>query len=165
LLLFFARYLCEVHLTRREMVARLQRPEVTAAQQFIEQHCTQRLTLARVAAAVGLSPAHFSAVFHRETKMTFTRYVQHRRAAQAARLLRDRQRRVTDICFACGFNSLTHLNRVFRKFHGCAPMQYRRRLRENDALYALDGPGLTGATGHAVLGLGRASGKRSRVRQ
>jgi AraC-like DNA-binding protein/ligand-binding sensor protein len=126
LLTFFARYLCEVRLTLREMVTRMQRPEITAAQQFIEQHCADPLTLARVAARVGLSPAHFSGVFHRETKMTFTAYVQHRRAAQVARQLRDGHRRITDICFVCGFNSLTHLNRVFRKFYGCSPLQYRR---------------------------------------
>jgi AraC-like DNA-binding protein/ligand-binding sensor protein len=137
LLLFFARYLCEVQLTRREIAAGRQRPEVTAARQFIEQHCAAPLTLARVAARAGLSPAHFSSVFHRETKMTFTGYVQHRRAAQVARQLRDPQRRVTDICFACGFNSLTHLNRVFRKFYGCSPMQYRRGLLGDNAAQVL----------------------------
>jgi len=63
--------------------------------------------------------------------MTFTRHVQQRRIARAVRLLRDPQRTITEICFACGFNSLTHLNRVFRKFHHCAPTEYRGRLRRS----------------------------------
>jgi AraC-like DNA-binding protein/ligand-binding sensor protein len=129
LLCFFARYLCEARLTLQEVVARFQRPEITAAQQYIEAHCTDDLTLAQVAARVGLSPAYFSALFHGETKTTFTRHVQQRRAARAARQLRNLQRSITDICFATGFNSLTHLNRVFRRFYGCSPIQYRRRLR------------------------------------
>jgi len=57
LLRFFARYLCEARLTLRQTVARLQRPEITAAQQFIEDHYADDLTLAQVAAHVGLSPA------------------------------------------------------------------------------------------------------------
>lgn len=130
LLCFFARYLCEAHLTLQQMVARYQRPEITAAQQFIEARCTDRLTLAQVAAHVQLSPPHFSTLFHQQTKTTFTRYVQQRRAAKAARQLRDGRRPITEICFACGFNSLTHLNRVFRKFYGCAPSQYRRQSQQ-----------------------------------
>jgi len=127
LLSFFARYLCEANLTLQQAIARLRRPEILAAQDYVNVHFADNVRLAQVAGHVGLSPIHLSMLFHRETGMTFTHYLQQRRATQAARLLPDRRQSITDICFACGFNSLTHMNRVFRKFYKCSPLQYRQK--------------------------------------
>jgi AraC-like DNA-binding protein len=129
LLEIFANHLCESAQRIRELEARLERDEVREARAFVEREFRNAdLTLADAANAAGLSPAHFSHVFHRATGETFTRFVQSRRAAEAKRLLETTPKEITSICFECGFNSLTHFNRVFRRFERCSPRQYRKRI-------------------------------------
>jgi AraC-like DNA-binding protein len=129
LLEIFGGHLCESTSRIRQLEARLQRDDIRVARDYVEQHFSRgNLSLGEVAAAVGLSRAHFSQVFHKAVGMTFTRFVQTRRVAEARRLLETTDRDVTGICFDCGFNSLTHFNRVFRQFAAASPRQYRQHV-------------------------------------
>jgi len=101
---------------------------VGAARQFIEVNLLYRLTLGGVAQQVSLSSDHFSRLFRRATGGTFGEYVNRRRVAMAERLLGDSTQRVAEVCYASGFLSLPHFNRVFRRIAGVSPTQYRRRL-------------------------------------
>jgi len=130
LLEIFAGHLCASAGRIRQLEARLERKEVRLAREYIEQnYANPRLSLGDVAGEAGLSRAHFSLVFHRAAGMTFTRFVQSCRVAAARRLLESTDRDITGICFGCGFNSLTHFNRVFRQFERCSPRGYRTRMR------------------------------------
>lgn len=132
LLEIFARQMCDSARRIRELEAGLERPEIRRARTLIDaQFRDSRLRLTAAAAAAGLSEAHFSHVFHKETGVTFTRYVQSLRTDEARRLLTETVKSVTEICFTCGFNSLTHFNRVFRNSEGCSPSQFRRLPRGN----------------------------------
>lgn len=127
LLELFARQMCGSAWRIRELEASLERPAIRQARALVEDRFRDaELRLADAAAGAGLSHAHFSHLFHKETGVTFTRYVQSRRIEEARRLLTESAQSVTDICFACGFNSLTHFNRVFRSGTGCSPSQYRQ---------------------------------------
>lgn len=126
LLDIFARQLCASAWRISELEARLEHPAIRKARALVAlQFRDANLQLADAATAAGLAVAHFSHLFHRETGVTFTRYVQAQRIEEAKRLLLDTDQSVTEICFACGFNSLTHFNRVFRSGEGCSPSQFR----------------------------------------
>jgi AraC-like DNA-binding protein len=125
LLEIFAGHLCDSAWRLHELEAQLERTEIRRAKEWIDAHFREaELQLAEVARQVGLSPAHFSHLFARATGMPLTRYVQCRRVEEAKRLLAERTHSVTDVCFACGFNSLTHFNRVFKAHTGHAPSRY-----------------------------------------
>ncbi|MHB9130022.1 MAG: PocR ligand-binding domain-containing protein [Armatimonadota bacterium] len=127
LLEIFARQLCASAWRIRELEASLEHPAIRKARTLIDtQFRDAHLQLADAATAAGLAVAHFSHLFHRETGVTFTRYVQALRIEEAKRLLVDTDGSITEICFACGFNSLTHFNRVFHSGEGCSPRQFRR---------------------------------------
>ena len=126
LLEIFAGQLCDSAYRIQELEAQLERPAIRRAREYVKEHFRDpNLQLADAAARAELSPAHFSHVFHRDTGVTFTRYFQSRRVAEAKRLLRETDTSITEICSACGFNSLTHFNRVFRRGTGCSPSQFR----------------------------------------
>ncbi len=126
LLEIFARHLCSSAWRIRELEAQLEHPAIQKARALIEMRFRDaHLQLADAAGVAGLARAHFSHLFHRETGVTFTRYVQTRRIKEAKYLLTDTALSITEICFACGFNSLTHFNRVFRGVAGCSPSQFR----------------------------------------
>lgn len=127
LLELFVKQLCESARKIRDLEAQMERVEIRRAREFVEQHLNEpSLHLRDAAKYAGLSHAHFSKVFHEVTGVNFTRFVQERRVAEAKKLLRETERTITDICFFCGFNSLTHFNRVFRCFERCCPRHYRQ---------------------------------------
>lgn len=83
------------------------------------------LTVADLAAAAGLSPAHFSREFKRAFGEAPHQYVLTRRLERAAALLRNTDRSVTDICFAVGLGSLGSFTSSFRRVYGASPGDYR----------------------------------------
>jgi AraC-like DNA-binding protein len=83
------------------------------------------LTVADLARAAGLSPAHFSREFRRTFGEAPHQYLLTRRLERAAALLRNTDRSVTEICFAVGLSSVGSFTTSFRRVHGVAPLAYR----------------------------------------
>jgi AraC-like DNA-binding protein len=83
------------------------------------------LTVADMAAAARLSPAHFSREFRRTFGEAPHQYLLTRRLERAAALLRDTDRSVTDICFDVGLASVGSFTTTFTRVYGKAPLAYR----------------------------------------
>ena len=83
------------------------------------------LTVADLASAAGLSPAHFSREFRRTFGEAPHQYLLTRRLERAAALLRNTDRTVTEICLAVGLTSLGSFVTSFTRVHGMAPGVYR----------------------------------------
>jgi AraC-like DNA-binding protein/ligand-binding sensor protein len=101
-------------------------PAVTRAKQFIAQNQGGAICLATVAKAVNTSTFYFCKLFKRATGLTFTDYLARVRIEKAKMLLLDPNRRVTEVAYDVGFQSLTHFNRVFRRIVRQSPTSYRR---------------------------------------
>ncbi len=99
---------------------------VTRAKQFIAQNQNNAICLATVAKAVNTSTFYFCKLFKRATGLTFTDYLARVRIEKAKTLLLDPNRRVSEVAYDIGFQSLTHFNRVFRKIVGRSPSSYRQ---------------------------------------
>ncbi len=76
------------------------------------------LTVADLARAAGVSPAHFSREFRRTFGEAPHQYLLTRRLERAAALLRNTDRSVTDICFAVGLASVGSFTTSFRRVYG-----------------------------------------------
>jgi AraC-like DNA-binding protein len=83
------------------------------------------LTVADMARAARLSPAHFSREFRRTFGEAPHQYLLTRRLERAAALLRNTDRSVTEICFAVGLSSLGSFTTSFRRVYGTPPLAYR----------------------------------------
>lgn len=94
---------------------------------YIHSHYREQITLSDAAACAGLSPSHFSAVFHKAMGCTFSGYLLEYRLMTAARYLSQQDLSVKQIAFACGFCSYPHFITVFKKRFGCAPGVWRRK--------------------------------------
>jgi len=107
--------------------ARVLEPKaVAAARRYAELHIGDKISLMDVARHVALSPDHFSRLFRRKAGVSFGEYMNRCRVANAQRLLGESTQRVGEISFACGFDSVPHFNRVFRRVTGTSPTVYRR---------------------------------------
>ena len=85
----------------------------------------ERLTVADLAAATGLSPAHFSRRFKAAFGESPHQYLLTRRLERAAALLRATDWTVADICFAVGAESVGSFTVSFGRVFGLAPLAYR----------------------------------------
>ena len=99
--------------------------EVWKTRKFIEEYSGEALSLGRVAKAVNVHPNYLCEKFKQVTGMNFVEYVARTRFEEACRLLRDGNLWIIDIAFAAGFQSLSQFNRVFKRFSGKSPTQYR----------------------------------------
>ena len=99
--------------------------DVWKARRFIEQNSTDKISLAKVAEVVNVSPTHLSEKFKRVTGTNFVDYVARRRFANACELLLESDLPVSEIAFAVGFQSLSQFNRVFKRLSGKSPRAYR----------------------------------------
>jgi AraC-like DNA-binding protein len=84
------------------------------------------MTLARDAAT---SPSYLSRRFREETGMTITEFTNRTRVAEARCLLESADDPVTSIAYALGFSDAGYFSRVFFRFAGEKPSDYRRRVR------------------------------------
>jgi AraC-like DNA-binding protein len=96
------------------------------ARRFIEEHSVEELSLRRVAKAVKTNPNYLSEKFKQVTGLNFVEYVRRTRYENACDLLRNSNRRISDIAFAAGFQSLSQFNRVFKTLSGKPPTQFRK---------------------------------------
>ena len=83
------------------------------------------ITLADVAALTSHSIAGFCRYFKTRTRKSYFQYLTQVRIAFACEQLRDGQMDVTRICYASGFNNLSHFHKQFKKIVKLTPSEYR----------------------------------------
>jgi AraC-like DNA-binding protein len=85
----------------------------------------EQLDVEDMAAAAGLSRAHFSREFRRAFGETPHQYLLTRRLARAAALLRTTDRSVAEICLDVGLTSVGSFTTSFTRTYGMPPTAYR----------------------------------------
>ena len=127
--LAFLEVLYELSLSEgaRELSAenRSESRRVAKVQQYIAQHFHEEVRLETLADLVGMTPVGFSRFFRQRTGRTLSDYIIDTRIGHAARLLVDSTQTVAEICYDCGFNTLSNFNRLFRRRKGCSPKEFR----------------------------------------
>src|ERR1700674_3205354 len=103
-------------------------PLVRKAREYIEQHKMEPLSLGAVAQASGASLFHFCKVFKKTTGLKFTDYVARIRLENAKTQLLNPSRRISEIAYDVGFQSLTQFNRTFKRVFGQSPTEFRAHL-------------------------------------
>ncbi len=110
--------------------AALRAAKLAEAQRLVEQRLEDpALDAEQVAAALRISVRQLSLLFE-PTGESFARHVARRRLERAHALLvapEAAERKVADIAFACGFDSLATFYRAFRRAYGMAPGDLRGR--------------------------------------
>ncbi|MBL7814218.1 MAG: helix-turn-helix domain-containing protein [Saprospiraceae bacterium] len=92
---------------------------------YIEAHYHERMDIMDLAKLTHLTHAAFCRYFKKMTLMTFTEFVNQYRVNQAKKLLLL-DNTVTEICFQCGFESLSYFNRIFKKVTSMSPLQFKK---------------------------------------
>ena len=96
--------------------------------EYINEHLQDELSLFELARTAKLSPHHFATVFRASTGISPHRYVIERRIDRARDLLRQDDKTISEIAYAVGFSSQSHLTANFRRTMGVTPRKFRESL-------------------------------------
>lgn len=99
-------------------------PPIQAAQDYVEAHLTETVTLADLAARAGISLSRFKSRFRLETGIPPAEYVARRKLRRAKELLVRPGWSVTRVAFELGFSSSQHFATVFNRFAGQSPRAF-----------------------------------------
>ncbi|MDY3618994.1 AraC family transcriptional regulator [Agathobaculum sp.] len=92
---------------------------------YLDQNYSDDISLARLAGLFHISEYHLSHLFKRETGYSLIQYVIRRRIGEAQSMLTYTRKSITDIAIDTGFTDSCHLNKLFYKYAGMSPTQYR----------------------------------------
>lgn len=132
LLTIFAQHLSS--LSDQLMIAaeQVDSPMVSRAKLFITEHQNEEISLKQVADSVNTSAFYFCKMFKQATALTFTDYLARARIEKVKNLLLNPHKRISEVAYKTGFQSLSQFNRVFRRVTGQAPTAWRAKLpRQN----------------------------------
>ena len=93
---------------------------------YISKNFSRNLTLEEVAEQVHLNPTYFSSIFKQSTGSSFKEYLNMIRIEDSKRLLANTDYSIIDIAIATGFEDQSYFSRVFKKYTGLTPRQYRQ---------------------------------------
>ena len=98
------------------------------ARNYIEEnYANEEISLNMTAAAVNLSPNHFSTIFSQETGQTFIEFLTSVRMKKAKELLRGTTMKTAEIAFAVGYKDAHYFSYLFKKTQECTPREFRSK--------------------------------------
>lgn len=92
---------------------------------YINEHCTEIITVEDAAAIAGFSKFHFSRLFKQFTGISYYNYLNKQKIMNAEKLLIDPNLSVTDVAMRSGFTSLATFNRLFKTYKKCTPSEFK----------------------------------------
>lgn len=93
--------------------------------EYINEHCTENISLDEAAQIAGFSKYHFSRLFKCFTNVSYYKYVNQKRIAYAESLLIDPSLTVTEVSLRSGFDSLSSFIRMFKIVKGVTPTEFK----------------------------------------
>ncbi|RXZ83750.1 response regulator [Paenibacillaceae bacterium] len=98
-----------------------------AAVTYLEQHYgDSELTLTKLAQHLEMKPANFSHIFKSELAIPFSQYLIRLRMEKASEQLSESASKVYEVSAAVGFTDYAHFSKMFKRYKGCTPTEYRR---------------------------------------
>lgn len=99
---------------------------IYAIQKWIDNHYAEPFTIDEVTARFGFSARNLNRRFTKAVGMPFQKYLQQHRINAAKQLLRQTELSIQQICFNCGYSTLTAFGRRFKSLVGCSASEYRK---------------------------------------
>lgn len=96
---------------------------------YIHNNYFEEITLESLAKHFYVSHYYLCREFKRVTNRTIIQYISFTRISNAQRKIMETDLSITEITNLTGFSNITNFNRVFKKYSGISPSQYRKAYR------------------------------------
>ena len=95
-------------------------------ERYVSCHLYQKISLDEIAAYAGMNKTYFCLFFKKHYGMPFTDYINRKRLETASSMLLKPDASIAEVAVACGYPTVTYFNRIFRKFKGMTPSEFRK---------------------------------------
>jgi AraC family transcriptional activator of pobA len=99
---------------------------------LLEKNLSAETSPKQLAAALGVSPDHLSAILRARTGKSTVQHLQDRLLLEARRLLAHSRLDVAEIAYELGYQDVSYFGRVFRRREGVSPGAFRRQFARAD---------------------------------
>ncbi|ASA25929.1 AraC family transcriptional regulator [Paenibacillus donghaensis] len=93
---------------------------------YIQENYREPIRTHELSELIPMSEGQFFRFFKAMTRKTPVDYINSYRIRQAAELLRQSERKISDIALEVGFDNVSYFIKVFRKTMKCSPSQFRK---------------------------------------
>ncbi|UJH91652.1 helix-turn-helix domain-containing protein [Antarcticibacterium sp. 1MA-6-2] len=94
---------------------------------FIAQNFMNPIKVSDIGRKIELHPDYANLIFKKAFETTINNFIIQERIMHAQRKLITSDKKIADIAFDCGFNSINRFNAAFRKLNNCTPREYRKK--------------------------------------
>lgn len=108
-----------------DFIAALFKPYEYDFKKIIQENLFANLSLNELATLCGMSISTFQRTFHNVYAQTPAKYIHEQRMKKAKKLLANKNRRISEIAYDCGYQSTATFNRLFKKSFNFSPSQFR----------------------------------------
>lgn len=94
---------------------------------YIRENYPKTISLQKLAEQANTSKEYLCRIFSEMTNISPIVYLNRYRIQQSTFLLLDSNRSISDIALSCGFNNSSYYNKLFMRYMGCTPTEFRKR--------------------------------------
>ena len=102
---------------------------------YIYNNYSNNITLQEIAKKEFLSPHYLSHEIKNATGSSFTSLLNLTRVEESVKLLLNSDMSISEICSEVGFSHTRYLNKHFKHYYGCTPLQFRRKNKVTEKEY------------------------------
>jgi transcriptional regulator GlxA family with amidase domain len=92
---------------------------------YVLQHFRRKIMLEEMAELLHMTPTSFSRYFTVKNNKPFSQFVSEIRIKHACKLLTETEDSIANICYECGFNTLSNFNKQFKEVMHKKPAEYK----------------------------------------
>ena len=94
--------------------------------EYAFQNFRKKVLLQDLAELLHMTPTSFSRYFAMKNNKPFSKFISEIRIKHACKMLIETDESVAQICYDCGFNTLSNFNKQFKEVMMKKPLQYKR---------------------------------------
>jgi len=98
----------------------------------IERNNSEHITVQRIADELGVNRSYLTEHFKRYTGQTIKGYIMELRMKHAQLQMRNLELDIQHVAANCGYSDPLYFSRIFKKYVGCSPSEYRRKVESGE---------------------------------
>lgn len=102
---------------------------IRKAQQYVQAHVMEKLTVPVVAGGVGVSASYLTALFHKHLSISPGEYIRRIKLGRSKQLIREGQMNFTEISECLQYSTVHHFSRQFKQMFDLTPTEYAKSVR------------------------------------
>jgi AraC-like DNA-binding protein len=99
---------------------------ISAIFEYTFNNFQNQISIDDVASLVNMSKHSFCRYFKEKTKKTYIQFLMEIKIGNACRLLIEEDMTVAQVCYACGYNTISHFNHQFKAIKNKSPYEFKQ---------------------------------------